>query len=331
MTALYIGLIVLLLGGSAFFSMSETALVGLSKLRLRHLVARGVKHAAALQKLLGRMDDVITTILLGNNFVNTAISSLGAALCVAWLGPQWGVPMATLIMGTLLLVFGEITPKVFAIRHAERVALRISPLMRLLLKLLAPLVRFFTKISNFLLRLFGVKPQPRSPLVTEEEIKLMIELGRREGVLGEHERMLLHRIFEFGDLKVGDVMIPREEMTAIPDTAGHDEVLRVLTEEGHSRVPVYRQDPRKVVGILYAQEVLHLWREGELIVLEDLLHPPLKVGPGRRVHQLLQEFQRKRVQIAIVVDPEGDALGMVTLEDLIEEIVGEIEEEPSRS
>ncbi len=318
-------LIVLLLVASAFFALSETALVGLSKLRLRHLVARGAKHAQALQKLLGRMDEVITSIVLANNFVNTAISSLGAALCIAWLGPRWGVPAATLIMGTTIIVLGEITPKVFAVRHAERVALRITPLMGLLVRLFSPVTRWFTVLSNRLLKLFGVKPQARSPLITEEELKLMIELGRREGVLGEHERMLLHRIFEYGDLKVIDVMVPRSEMVVISERATHDEVLQILTEEGHSRIPVCGDSPDTITGILYAQELLHLWRDKELILLHDLLHPAYKVSPERRVHELMQEFQKRRIQIAIVVDSEDRALGLVTLEDLIEEIVGEIE------
>lgn len=318
-------LIVLLLAASAFFALAETSLVGLSKIRLRHMVERGVKGAKGLQQLLTRIDEVIASVVLANNFVNTALSSLGAALCIAWLGPERGVPVATLLMATAIILFGEITPKVFGLRHADRVALRIAPLMRLLLKGLAPLARCFTAVSNGLLRLMGVKTVSRSPLITEEELKLMIEVGRREGVLGEHERQLLHRIFAFGDLKVKEVMIPVDQMVAVSEGATHEEVLTVITEEGHSRVPVYRDHPKQVVGILYAQELLHIWREGTLIVLQDLMHPPLTVSPERRVNELLQEFQRRHVQIAIVVDGQGNALGLVTLEDLIEEIVGEID------
>ena len=136
--------------------------------------------------------------------------------------------------------------------------------------------------------------------------------------------MLLHRIFEFGDLKVAEVMVPRKEMVCAHAKATHEEVLTVLTEQGDSRIPVYGDSPDRIIGIIYAQEMLHIWREGWLIVLQDLMHPPFEVAPDRRVSDVLKEFQRQHVQIAIVVDPAGRALGMVTLEDLIEEIVGEI-------
>jgi len=152
-------------------------------------------------------------------------------------------------------------------------------------------------------------------------------VGKEHGVLSEEERTLLHRIFEFGDLKVEDVMVPREEMVAVHDNATHEEVLTVLTEKGHSRVPVYHESPDRIVGIIYAQEILHIWREGWLIVLQDLIHPPFEVKPGSRVIDLLRDFQRKHLQIAIVVDDQGKALGLATLEDLFEEIVGEIHEE----
>ena len=184
-------------------------------------------------------------------------------------------------------------------------------------------------MTNWAFRLFGVATLPRSPLVTEEELKLMIEMGKEEGVLGEHERRMLHRIFEFGDLKVKDVMIPRDRMTVVPDRANHDEVLTVLTERGHSRIPVYRDSPDRIVGVIHAQEILHIWREGWLIVLQDLIHPPFEVSPEMRVTELLHEFQRRKIQIAIAVDPQGKALGLVTLEDLLEEIVGEIHERQS--
>ncbi len=326
MSPLWILLLVVLLSASAFFSLAETSLIGLSKLRLRHLVERGVKNAAQVERLVTRLDQAVISLLVGNNFVNTAISSIGTALCVAWLGNEWGIPVATLVMGTVILAFGEIAPKVFSIRYAENVALRVAPLMGIVLRVLGPIGRPFVLFSRNLLRLLGVELTPRSPLVTEEELRIMIELGKEEGVLGEHERMMLHRIFEFGDLKVKDVMIPRDQMAAVPEGATHDEVLTALTEEGHSRIPVYRDSPDRITGILHAQELLHIWREGWLIVLQDLMHPPFEVSPQMRVTELLQEFQKRRLQIAIVVDPQGRALGLVTLEDLMEEIVGDIRE-----
>ena len=319
-------LIGLLLAFSALISLTETALIGLSKIRLKHLVERGVKNAKEVENLVTHLDHVIISLVVANNFVNTAISCLGTALFVAWIGAQWGVVAATFAMGTVILLIGEITPKALSIRYAEQVALKTAPFLRHFSRILDPISRPFTLFSRQILRLLKVELTPRSPLVTEEELRLMIEVGREEGVLGEKERMMLHRIFEFGDLRVKDVMVPREQMTVVHEGASHDEVLTVLTEEGHSRIPVYRDSIDRIVGIIHAQEILHIWREGWLIVLQDLIHPPFEVPPEKRVMELLQEFQKRRVQIAIVVDPQGRALGLATLEDLIEEIVGEIRE-----
>ncbi len=326
MIAIGILLIVLLLIASAFFSLAETSLIGLPKLRLHHLAAQKIKHAQGLQRLITRLDLLITSLLVANNFVNTAISTIGAALCIAWVGPEWGIPLATLLMGTAIMLLGEITPKVFAIRYAEPVALAVTPLLRWILRLLGPISRCFMAFSHSLLKTLGVQLASRSPLISEEELKLMIELGKEQGVLGEHERMMLHRIFEFGDLKVKDVMVPCSQVVAVHEKATHDEVLTVLTEEGHSRIPVYGASPDRMIGIIYAREILHIWREGWLIVLQDLIHPPYEVSPEMRVTELIQEFQRRRMQIAIVVDSQSRALGMVTMEDLIEEIVGDVEE-----
>ena len=319
-------LLAFLLLCSAFFSLSEMALVALSKLRLRHMVGQKVRNAVVLDHLVKHIDNVIASLVVSNNFANTAISTIGAALCIRWVGPEWGVLVATFVMGAVILLFGEITPKVLALRHTDRMALRVAPVLRVVLTVVGPVADLFTRVSNGLLRLFGVRPGVRSPLVTEEEIKIMIEVGKEQGVLGEDERNLLHRIFEFGDLKVEDVMVPRDKMVMVHEGAAHDEVLTVLTEQGHSRVPVYRDSQEKVVGIIYAQEMLHIWREGWLIALHDLIHPPFEVSSDRRVSDLLREFQKRHVQIAIVVDSQGHCLGLVTLEDLIEEIVGEIEE-----
>lgn len=329
MTPVELLLILLFLGSSAFLSLSEISLVGISKLRLRHMVDRGVPGAKRVQALVSQIDQVITTILVGSNFINAALTSLVTAACVVWLGEGPGVIAATVLSGTLILLLTDILPKVYAVRYAEQVSIRIAPPMGMLVKLFRPMGRWVVRGTHGVLKLIGISMPSRGPLVTEEELKLMIELGKEEGVLGEQERMMLHRIFEFGDLKARDVMIPRQQMVMVPEGATHDEVLTVLTEQGHSRLPVYRGSPERVVGILYAQELLHIWREGWLIVLQDLIHPPFEVSPDRRVSDLLLEFQRRKIQIAIVVDDEKRALGMVTLEDLMEEIVGEIQERQS--
>lgn len=319
-------LILLFLGFSAFLSLSEIALVGISKIRLRHMVERNVRWAKIAQGLVTQMDQLITTILVGSNFVNAALTSLVTAACVAGLGERRGILVASMVAGSVILLLTDILPKIYAARYADRVALQVAFPMWILVRLFRPIAQRVADFTGAILKLVGMSLPARSPLVTEEELKLMIELGKEEGVLGEHERMMLHRIFEFGNLKVKDVMVPLEQMVVVPESATHDEVLTVLTEQGHSRIPVYRDSPDRVTGIIYAQEMLHIWREGWLINLQDLIHPPFEISSDRRVSELLQEFQRRRLQIAIVVDPQGRALGLVTLEDLVEEIVGEIRE-----
>ncbi len=326
MTPLELFLILLFLGASAFLSLSEIALVGISKIRLRHMVDQGVGRAKLVQSLVTQIDQVITTILVFSNFINAALTSLVTAACILWFGEHAGVAIAAVFAGTLILLFTDIGPKVYAARFADRISLRVAPAMWILVHLFRPIGHFVTRLTHAAFRMVGLPITSRSPLITEEELRMMIELGKEEGVLGEHERRMLHRIFEFGDLKVKEVMVPREQMVLVPEGATHDDVLTVLTEEGHSRIPVYRSSQDQIIGILYAQELLHIWREGWLIVLQDLIHPPFEVPPEMRVTALLQEFQRRRLQIAIVVDDQRKALGMVTLEDLVEEIVGEIRE-----
>ena len=320
-------LLLLLFFFSAFFSASETALIALSRLRLRHYVQKKVKKANIVQEVVSRLDRLLVTILIGNNFVNVAISSIATFIVISFLGPKWGLIIATVLLTILLLIFCEITPKVFAIKYTERVCFAVAPIMKMLITFFTPIVKIFSKISNRLIKIFGGEPPARSPLITEEEIRLMIEVGKEEGVLGDEERKMLHRIFEFGDTKVSEVMISKEEMIAVNIKATADELLDLVTEEGHSRFPVYEGDKGKIKGVIYARDLLYLWKNNQLIIVSDLVHPAYFVDEDKRVNELLRDFQQKHIQIAIVVDKERNAVGLVTLEDLVEEIIGEIEDE----
>ena len=321
-----LALLLVLLGLSAFFSLSETSLMALSRIRLRHLVAQGRRRAKIIQGLVNHMDQLLATILLANNFVNIAFTSLVTVMCVAALGERWGIIAATLGATAVLLVFGESAPKIAAAQYPERIALGVAPLIRVVVWLFEPVTRVLTRISQGLLRVTGLHLRPRVPLITEEEIRLMIEIGKEEGVLGEHERWLLHRIFEFGDTKVGEVMVSRDQIAMVSDRSTHEQVLAAFVEEGYSKILVYPgEDASRVVGVIHTHDLLHLWRHEELIVIPDLIRPVYAVPPDRRVSDLLRDFQQRKIQIAVVVDPQGKTLGMVTLEDLVEEIVGDIE------
>ena len=315
---------------SATFSGSEAALLAINKIRLRHLTQQGNTRARVAYGLVLRLDRLIATILVYASLINVLLSALGTILCVQWLGPEWGVVAATVGVTTLLLVVGEITPKIFAAAHAERITLTVAlPLMRLI-QLSTPVVSIFTAVSRAIIRLTGGQRWRRSPLITEEELRLMIEIGKEEGVLGDDERKMLHRIFEFGDTLVQAVMVPREAILGIDVAATTEELLDRFVEEGHARLPAYRGDLDHIEGIIYARDLLHLLRHQQLVVVADLVHPAHCVPATKRVTELLRDFQRLHMQIAIVQDPQHHTVGLVTLEDLLEEIVGDIPRERAR-
>jgi CBS domain containing-hemolysin-like protein len=315
---------------SFFFSASETSIIGLSKIRLRHLVAKGSRRAASVQRLVSRFDSFIAAILISNNFVNIALSAIITGFMVRLLGYQWGVVAATFITTVSVLVFCEITPKILAMKNAEKTALLVGPLMEALVRVLQPLVSVFIGVSNGLLRLIRITPTKRSPLITQEELRTMIEIGKEEGVLSDEERKMLHRIFEFGDTRLKDVMVPLNQMVAVNARSSVDEILDVLAEKGHSRLPVYQDSPDNVIGVLFVRDLLYILKDKGLFVLQDLLREPYFVKSSMRVNELLRIFQQDKVQLAIVVDEKKKAQGVVTLEDLLEEIVGEIEEDKQR-
>lgn len=327
MLLLLILLILLVL--SFLFSASETSIIGLSKVRLHHMLQKGVKGAHGVQRLVTKLDKVIAAILIGNNLTNIAISSIVTGIFVQIYGYKWGVIISTFVITMVLLIFCEITPKILASKHTEKMALITAPLMRLALVIFKPLNIFLIGISNFILRIFGLSVSKKSPLITEEELKIMIELGQQEGFLSEDQRMMLHRIFEFGDTQLLEIMVPKEKIVAVDINTNSDNLLNIFVEEGHARLPVYKGNKDNIVGIVYAQDLLYILREKSLFLLQDLLHDACFVSSSTRVNDLLKRFQAEKMQIAIVVDRDRKALGLVTLEDLIEEIVGEIEEKYS--
>lgn len=311
---------------SFFFAVAETSIIALSKIRLRHMVNQGLKRAQFIQRLITNLDKFITAILVGNNFVNIAMSAIITAISVHIFGYRWGVVIATFTSAFFILIICEITPKILAIKHTEKIALFIAPLMEGFIKIFLPVINIFTGISNSILKLMRINPAKRSPLITEEELRLMIEVGKEEGVLSDEERKMLHRIFEFGDTKVMDVMVPKEKIIAVNINCSPEDLLNIFVEEGHARLPVYKDSIDNIVGIIYARDLLYVLRDKGLFVLQDLIRQAYYAPGALRVNELLKKFQIDKIQIAIVVDEHKKTAGLLTLEDLIEEIVGEIEE-----
>lgn len=310
---------------SFFLSAAETSIIALSKIRLRHMVVQGIKRAQSIQRLVTKLDKFIVAILVGNNFINIAMSAVVTGICVTIFG-NWGVLIATLLTTFFVLVFLEITPKLLATKHTEKIALFVSPIMEVVITLLNPIIQFFIGISNFILKIFGIGPAHRSPLVTEEELRLMIEVGKEEGVLSDEERKMLHRIFEFGDTRVESVMVPKEKIVAVDLKISSEALLDIFAEEGHARLPVYLNSIDNIIGVIYARDLLYILKDQGLFLLQDLVHTAYYASAKMRVNELLREFQARKIQLAIVVDEQKKTLGLVTLEDLIEEIVGELEE-----
>jgi len=323
-------LIILLTLVSCFFSMSETSIIGLSRIRLRHMISRGVKRAQNIQRLISKLDIFLVAILVGNNFVNIAMSAIITGICVYMFGYRMGIILATLIAGLFIVIICEITPKILAIKNTERAALFVAPLMEAFIKVFRPVFSVFEFASKIVIKLLRIKPAKRSPLITEEELRLMIELGKEEGFLSAEEGKMLHRIFEFGEIKVSDVMVLKDKMVAVDINTTSEQLLDIFVEEGHARLPVYKGSRENIIGIIYARDLLYILRDKGLFLLQDLLHEPYFVPSNMQVSELLTKFQKDNIQIAIVMNEHKKALGLVTLEDLTEEIVGEIEEKHIR-
>jgi len=319
-------ILLVLLAISFLLSASETSIIGLSKIRLRHMISRGIKRALHIQLLVSKMDKFIIAILVGNNFANIAISAIITGIFVYAFGYKWGVLIATIITAFFIVIFCEIIPKILAIKHTEKTALFIAPIMNVFIRLMRPVTAIFDFISNFLIKFMRIETQKRSPLITEEELRLMIELGREEGFVSDEEGKMLHRIFEFGNTRIKDVMVPKEKMAAVNIESTPEQLLNIFVEEGHARLPVYKGSIDNIIGVIHARDLLYILRDKGLFLVPDLLRDVYFVPANTRVNEVLRKFQIDKIQITIVIDQNKKTLGMVTLEDLTEEIVGEIEE-----
>lgn len=312
---------------SAFFSASESALIALNKVRLRHMMEKKKPGAGRIYKLVSRMDKLIATILVGNNLVNAAIAAISTVIFSRILsGEGSSLAAATIASTVVIVIFCDLTPKVLATNHPEGTAFLFRHLIDFHISLLSPITNMLTWISNGVIRLLGGNPHHRSPLITEEEMKMMITIGKEEGFYGDNERKMLERIFHFDEIEVRDVMTTIENVTAVPVDISQEALEKVILEEGHNRIPVYSQSKENIIGILYVRDLIYLFKNASLIRMEDLLSAPFYVPMTKRVAELLKEFQSRKTQIAIVRDKDARAVGLVTLEDLMEEIVGEIEE-----
>ncbi len=331
-TSLSLLLFVILLGASAFFSSSESALFSLGRLKLEKLLGGGDPRAETIARLLERPRRLIISILIGNEMVNIAASAVMASIIIGLLGRGRGW-VSIIIMTPLLMLFGEVTPKSLAVCHNERLSLWLARPIAGFTHLISPLRWVFRQLSERVIRLFGGGGKGTGTIM-EAEIKTIVDLGREEGVLEETEREVIHKIFEFGDTLVSEIMVPRPDIFSLPEDMSLGEVMARVREKRFSRIPIYHGEQDNVVGVLYAKELLPLVRRRDFREEErlpaSLLKKPLFVPSGKKTGELFRELQIKRTHIALVVDEHGDLAGLVTMEDLLEEIFGEIADEAYR-
>ncbi len=320
-------LLVLLIFLSGFFSGSETAMMALNKYKLRHLVRKGHWRAGVAARLLERPDRLIGVILLGNNFVNIAASSVATLITLRLVGES-GIAIATGLLTLVILIFSELTPKTLSATYPERLAFFAAPILQPLLVVLYPIVVVTNVIANGLLRLLGFKrPSDSETSLSEEELRTVILEGGQ--LISDRRQRMLLNIFELSRVTVEDVMIPRNEMRMIDIEWDWQTILKQFRASPHTRLPVYRGDPDQIIGVIHGKDLLRAEVELEtgLASIESLIREPYFVPATTPLQEQLFKFQRRGQHLGLVVDEYGDLIGLVTLEDILEEIVGEIQDE----
>ncbi len=326
-----IGIIFLMLIASAFFSASETALTATSRARIHELARKGSRSAARVQLLIGKRERLIGSILLGNNVMNIAASSLATSVLVS-LFSDAGVIYATAGMTILVLIFAEVLPKTYAILVPDRVALFVSAPIRLIVAIFGPIVVSIELLVRGLLRLFGFDTTAAAnALSAHEEIRGAINLHHEEGAVVKKDRDMLGGILDLQELTIADIMVHRTKMHMIDAASGPSDILAQVLKSGHSRIPVYKEDSDNIIGILHAKNFFLALQNNNnditKIDVEDILIPAWFVPGTRPVPDQLNAFLRRKAHFALAVDEYGEVMGLVTLEDIIEEIVGDIHDE----
>ena len=324
---LQIGLLIVLLLGSGFFSASETSLMSLSKIRIRYMEEEGVKGAKLVSSLIEKSSDLLSSILVGNNVVNIAATSVSTSLFINIFG-DGGVAIATAVMTVLVLIFGEITPKTIAANSPEKIAVIVSKPISIIMKITKPIVWVFNLLTGIIFKIMGIDNDGVKPFITEEELKAMVNVSHEEGVLEMEEREIINNVFQFGDMQAKEAMIQRLDMVAIDIEDSYDEIIELFKSEKLSRLPVYQESIDDIVGILNIKDIIFLSDEEiENFDIKDYVREAFFTYEFKKITQLLEEMKKEKTQMAIVVDEYGGTAGLLTIEDLVEVIVGDIDDE----
>ncbi len=317
--------IVLLIMASAFFSGTETAFASVSRIRLKFLAQNGDNRAKIALRIIERFDDAISTILIGNNIVNIASTSIATAMFTKMYGESLGPTLSTVVMTLVVLTFGEILPKTIAKENAEKMCLAVASILSFLMAVFKPLVWFFVQLKTIVMKVFHANAE--APSMTEEELKYMIEEIEDEGVLEQHESELIQSAVDFNDITVSEIITHRVDVVAVELNSSIEEVKNMFLTERFTRLPVYDKNIDNIVGIINDKDFFREYIKSSQFPLSSIVQEVLFVPPKKRIFELLKEFQRVKAQMAVVTDQYGGTLGIITVEDIVEELVGEIWDE----
>jgi CBS domain containing-hemolysin-like protein len=322
-----LAIVAVLIVVAAVLAATETAITRIGRIRAMRLAEEGGRGGRALVRIAENPAPYLNGILLVLLLVQLGGTTLATVVAVRHLH-QVGEIVATVVMTILLFVFAEVTPKTWAVQRTDRAALLLAPMASALARVIAPIAKFLIRFANVIIPGKGL---PQGPFVTEQEIKAMAEVASEEEVIEEEEKELIHSIFEFGDTLVREVMVPRPDLVAAPVDSSMRDVLDLVLRHGYSRIPVYQGTLDEIAGIVYAKDLLRHLHAGKADVpLEKIMREPYFVPETKKIADLLREMQQKRVHIAVVTDEYGSVAGLVTIEDLLEELVGEIADEYDR-
>ncbi|HBO83824.1 MAG: hypothetical protein A2073_02680 [Deltaproteobacteria bacterium GWC2_42_11] len=335
-------IIFILILANGFLAGAEIAIISARRSKLEQMEKEGRQSAAIVKGLKDNPEKFLATVQVGITFVGSLAAAVGGVAAIEFLKPVlqsipvWplyvlseaiSVAIVVIVISYVTLILGELVPKSIALRYAEGFACFSARPIDYLARVSSLFVRILTASTNFILKLFGAKGLEERAFVSEEEIKYFIKEGMGKGIFEETEQELIHSVFDFADTTVKEVMVPKHKFSAIDIDTHHDKVLDFLIETGFSRYPVYRETPDQIVGILYNKDVFKVLKENRPLVLSEIVRTPYFVPDTIMISKLLKDMQKKRVHMAIVVNEHGDVDGLVTIEDLLEEIVGEIEDE----
>lgn len=317
-------ILIVLLCLSAFFSSAETSMTTVNKIRIQSLAEQGNKKAAILLSCIEDSGKLLSTILIGNNIVNISASSLATTLTMELFGNA-AVSITTGIITLLVLIFGEITPKTLATLHAEKISLSYARIIHFLMIILTPFIYIINKLANGVLALMRVDPTEKVNTITEHELRTLVNVGHEEGVIESEERQMIYNVFDFGDSKAQDVMIPRIDVSFADVNCTYEDLVQLFKEEKHTRFPVFEETTDNIIGIINVKDLLLNGQEN--FSVRKILREAYFTYEYKKTSELLMEMKKNSVSFAVVLDEYGATSGIVTLEDLVEEIVGEIHDE----